>query len=227
MAVYFDKEETLAWWHRNVARVQYGLQGWRRGRIDPDFIFAAGGTAENRRIIVLEMKGDHLEGNIDSAYKRDLLACRRASGRSSRPSAIRPIPSTRNCSTNMAARSIRRTSRRTQSGSSSTASPEPASGSDSRCQLHRTLTEHRKLPPQNIVARMHAGPPCLPDQLHITPALGCRHPRERALRTACEDRRRAVSALCQNWNRLPFAAGTQPPISTRDRNRLEGHLQWV
>ena len=32
VAVYLDGEEALAWWHRNVARTQYGIQGWEKGK---------------------------------------------------------------------------------------------------------------------------------------------------------------------------------------------------
>ncbi|HPD94155.1 MAG TPA: type III restriction endonuclease subunit R, partial [Pararhodobacter sp.] len=60
------------WWHRNVAKANYGLQGWKRGRIYPDFIFATGGQAGSGRIVVLETKGDHLQ-NPDTDYKRDVL----------------------------------------------------------------------------------------------------------------------------------------------------------
>ena len=70
VAVYLDGESALNWWHRNVARTQYGLQGWRRSRIYPDFIFAVDG--ESHRITVLETKGDQLD-NLDTAYKRELL----------------------------------------------------------------------------------------------------------------------------------------------------------
>ena len=62
----------ISWWHRNVARAQYGLQGWKRGRNYPDFIFAAGGQGASRRLVALETKGDHLR-NPDTDYKRDLL----------------------------------------------------------------------------------------------------------------------------------------------------------
>lgn len=74
VAVYLDGEETLTWWHRNVARTQYCIQGWRRGRIYPDFIFAvrAGGAAGG--IVVLETKGDHLDNPDDTEYKRDVLS---------------------------------------------------------------------------------------------------------------------------------------------------------
>ena len=72
VAVYLDGESTLAWWHRNVARTQYGLQGWKRAKIYPDFIFAVQADGEAKRITVLETKGDQLD-NLDTAYKRDVL----------------------------------------------------------------------------------------------------------------------------------------------------------
>ena len=43
VAVHLDGEAAVKWWHRNVAKANYGLQGWKRGRIYPDFIFATGG----------------------------------------------------------------------------------------------------------------------------------------------------------------------------------------
>ena len=72
VAVYLDGEGTLAWWHRNVARTQYGLQGWRRAKIYPDFIFAVQKQGGSRQVTVLETKGDQLD-NLDTAYKRDVL----------------------------------------------------------------------------------------------------------------------------------------------------------
>jgi type III restriction enzyme len=72
VAVYLDGEKALLWWHRNVARVQYGLQGWRRAKIYPDFIFAVEQTGKTARITVLETKGDQLD-NLDAAYKREVL----------------------------------------------------------------------------------------------------------------------------------------------------------
>ena len=35
VAVYLDGEEALTWWHRNVARAQYGIQAGRRARSIP------------------------------------------------------------------------------------------------------------------------------------------------------------------------------------------------
>jgi len=72
VAVMLDGDGAIQWWHRNVALSGYGLQGWKRGRIYPDFIFLAGGTGAARRIVALETKGDHLQ-NPDTDYKRDLL----------------------------------------------------------------------------------------------------------------------------------------------------------
>ena len=73
VAVYLDGEKALIWWHRNVARTQYGIQGWRRARIYPDFIFAVRHEGKAAKITVLETKGDQLD-NLDTAYKRDVLA---------------------------------------------------------------------------------------------------------------------------------------------------------
>ena len=72
VAVYLDGEKALVWWHRNVARAQYGLQAWRRAKIYPDFIFAVQGEGKSPRITVLETKGDQLD-NLDTSYKREVL----------------------------------------------------------------------------------------------------------------------------------------------------------
>jgi type III restriction enzyme len=73
VAVYLDGEKALTWWHRNVARTQYGLQGWRKAKIYPDFIFAVQSEGAAKRITVLETKGDQLD-NLDTAYKREVLS---------------------------------------------------------------------------------------------------------------------------------------------------------
>ena len=72
VAVYLDGEQALSWWHRNVARAQYGVQGWQSRRIHPDFVFAVGSDGKPERITVLETKGDHLD-NTDTDYKRRLM----------------------------------------------------------------------------------------------------------------------------------------------------------
>ena len=74
IAVYLDGEAALTWWHRNVARKgYYAVQGWRRGNIYPDFIFALQSSAGAERLVVLEMKGSHLAGNLDTDYKKAVL----------------------------------------------------------------------------------------------------------------------------------------------------------
>jgi len=62
----------LIWWHRNAARTQYGIQGWKKAKIYPDFIFAVQGEGVTKRITILETKGDQLD-NLDTAYKREVL----------------------------------------------------------------------------------------------------------------------------------------------------------
>jgi type III restriction enzyme len=73
IAVYLDGENALTWWHRNVARSHYSVQGWRREKIFPDFIFASQHNGAGNRMVVLEMKGKHLAGNDDTTYKQSVL----------------------------------------------------------------------------------------------------------------------------------------------------------
>ncbi len=74
VACYLDGESALKWWHRNVAKAQvgYGLQGWRKHKVYPDFIFALTHRQGEDRLLVLETKGDYLD-NPDTAYKKKLL----------------------------------------------------------------------------------------------------------------------------------------------------------
>ena len=73
IAVYLDADRALTWWHRNVARSQYALQGWQREKIYPDFIFAVQHGELDSKLVVLEMKGIHLSGNPDTVYKQSVL----------------------------------------------------------------------------------------------------------------------------------------------------------
>ena len=73
IAVYLDADRALTWWHRNVARAQYALQGWQREKIYPDFIFAVQHGEADSQLVVLEMKGIHLSGNPDTVYKQAVL----------------------------------------------------------------------------------------------------------------------------------------------------------
>ena len=90
VAVYLDGEGALTWWHRNVARSQYGLQGWQDRRVYPDFVFSVRPDGKPERITVLETKGDHLD-NIDTDYKRELMSFL-SHGRWRRPTEVRDGP---------------------------------------------------------------------------------------------------------------------------------------
>ena len=73
VACYLDSEAAVRWWHRNVAKRQYGVQGWRKPKVYPDFIFALAAGGEVDRLMIVETKGDHLAGNNDTEYKKKLL----------------------------------------------------------------------------------------------------------------------------------------------------------
>lgn len=73
MAGYLDEQPALAWWHRNVARAQVGLQGWRRHKVYPDFVFGLHTEGQQAQVVLLETKGMHLEGSGDTGYKQALL----------------------------------------------------------------------------------------------------------------------------------------------------------
>ena len=73
-AGYLDQKAALTWWHRNVAKTQYGLQGWKRHKVYPDFVFGMVTQDGQSRTVVMETKGLQLEGNADTDYKQALLA---------------------------------------------------------------------------------------------------------------------------------------------------------
>jgi type III restriction enzyme len=72
-AGYLDGKAALQWWHRNVAKSQYGLQGWKRHKVYPDFVFAHVTQDGASRTMLLETKGLHLKGSDDTVYKAALL----------------------------------------------------------------------------------------------------------------------------------------------------------
>ena len=72
-AGYLDEKSALRWWHRNVAKTQYGLQGWKRHKTYPDFVFGVLKEGNATRTVVMETKGLHLQGSTDTDYKRVLL----------------------------------------------------------------------------------------------------------------------------------------------------------
>ncbi|MBB3872920.1 DEAD/DEAH box helicase [Brevundimonas mediterranea] len=70
VALYLDGKDALAWWWRLTSRGAWGLQGWRRNRIYPDFLVRFAG--DGRNLMVLETKGKQLD-NDDTRFKRELM----------------------------------------------------------------------------------------------------------------------------------------------------------
>lgn len=71
VALYLDASDAIAWWWRLTSRGAWGLQGWRRHKVYPDFLMRLSG--DGARVLVLETKGKQLD-NDDTSFKRDLMA---------------------------------------------------------------------------------------------------------------------------------------------------------
>lgn len=73
VAWYLDEQEAIKWWHR-IAKNDYYLQGWQKRKVYPDFLACVNSdNLEGSKISVIETKGDHLKGNDDTKYKRELF----------------------------------------------------------------------------------------------------------------------------------------------------------
>ena len=74
-ARYLDEQKALKWWHRVAARQkgEYYLQGWKQGRIYPDFVALAGRGDDEKRVLIFDTKGEYLSGNRDTEYKKKVL----------------------------------------------------------------------------------------------------------------------------------------------------------
>jgi type III restriction enzyme len=75
VAVYLDKQEKLLWWYRNLSKANYFVQGWKKGKIYPDFIFTEKDETDEldySKIHIVETKGIHLK-NEDTQYKQDIF----------------------------------------------------------------------------------------------------------------------------------------------------------
>lgn len=74
VAWYLEKQEKLFFWHRNIQRSEYAIQGWRKHKIYPDFIFTTeeNGLDKFNDVYILETKGLHLK-NEDTAYKKSIF----------------------------------------------------------------------------------------------------------------------------------------------------------
>jgi type III restriction enzyme len=75
VAWYLEEQEKLLWWYRNISRQDYYIQGWRKHKIYPDFIFTEVDAEDDKafsKVFVVETKGLHLK-NEDTAYKQSIL----------------------------------------------------------------------------------------------------------------------------------------------------------
>ncbi|MDD4352801.1 MAG: hypothetical protein PHU71_07565, partial [Candidatus Gracilibacteria bacterium] len=76
IASAIDKKEKILWWVRNIPETKkwYAVRGWKKGRIRPDFIVAKKDANDSLEMIyILESKGEHLIGNLDTQYKKGVF----------------------------------------------------------------------------------------------------------------------------------------------------------
>jgi type III restriction enzyme len=69
VALYMDDNDAVRWWWRIAARREWGLQGWMRNKVYPDFLIHLETEGDTARLLVLETKGKHLEGSEDTEFK--------------------------------------------------------------------------------------------------------------------------------------------------------------
>lgn len=76
VALSLESKEQLLFWYRNMVRYDFGIQGWRKNRIFPDFLAIAKKEETEddfSTIYILETKGDQLIGNLDTNYKKEVF----------------------------------------------------------------------------------------------------------------------------------------------------------
>lgn len=76
VALYLEDQKRLFFWFRNRSRHDYYVQGWKKDKVYPDFIFTrASGNKKTTfdKVYVVETKGNHLVGNEDTKYKQALF----------------------------------------------------------------------------------------------------------------------------------------------------------
>jgi type III restriction enzyme len=76
VALVLDRDANVLWWYRNkVGKDQFWIQGYKRHRIYPDFVAQSDPDGRKlHQVLVVESKGEHLEGNRDTAYKRKVAS---------------------------------------------------------------------------------------------------------------------------------------------------------
>lgn len=75
VAWFLENQQKMFFWYRNAERSDYAIQGWRKQKIYPDFIFTTKDEKKEElsKIFVIETKGIHLK-NEDTQYKQSILA---------------------------------------------------------------------------------------------------------------------------------------------------------
>ena len=74
IASYINKSEAVKWWHRlGVKGTEYSVSGWKRDKIFPDFLVKMENENGVCKFQFVETKGDHLEGNKDTEYKKEVF----------------------------------------------------------------------------------------------------------------------------------------------------------
>jgi type III restriction enzyme len=74
IALCLDRNADVLWWFRNrVGPEHFSVQGYKRQRMFPDFVVQQAYEGKKfNYVLVLESKGEHLEGNPDTTYKRNV-----------------------------------------------------------------------------------------------------------------------------------------------------------
>jgi type III restriction enzyme len=75
LAIYLDGQEKLLFWYRNASKKDYYIQGWKKGKIYPDFIVPEADLQnpdDCATVYVIESKGLHLK-NEDTQYKQTIF----------------------------------------------------------------------------------------------------------------------------------------------------------
>jgi type III restriction enzyme len=74
IALCLDRDENVLWWYRNlVGEESFGIQGYRRNRLRPDFVAHSKiDNSPHHLVWVVEGKGKQLKGSEDTEYKRNI-----------------------------------------------------------------------------------------------------------------------------------------------------------
>lgn len=74
VAWYLDENSAIKWWHRIIEKQAWHLQGWQKSKIFPDFLVCVQSSKNGKASFsILETKGPHLMGNLDTKYKKKLF----------------------------------------------------------------------------------------------------------------------------------------------------------